>query len=439
MKQLHKYYLFGLGITLFALAGLQAYYLNTSFQLEKKEFISQAHKIGQTLVSELEKLESDVREDSIINSFKTLSHQAEFQRAHWEILLNEFSINRNNSKKIIDSLIHIHTKDNGFKLGFKNIFTSVYDEVNKKEMIPNDSIILYTSSLEVRHPYTVNHGKWKSNQSSNEIDSDLGIHNSEQYIYTIQSEASVDLLNINELIFKKMFPLIAVSFLLTGLLLYLFVQSIRNLKRQEEKIRALHLNIDSIAHELNTPLTTLKFAIKNNAFLNEDNLIGRQLQRIEQTIAQIHYNNEQNAQMLKKEDVFSTIQRLKERFPSIQIQEYIDFQKNNLLSLKDFEQIADNLTENAFKYGSSQLQIQCVFRETIRLEWEDNGIGIPEKERDKIFEKYYRIDRAINQSVNGLGVGLYIIHQIIHRYQGTIEVAQGRSNGTLFTIFISDK
>lgn len=227
--------------------------------------------------------------------------------------------------------------------------------------------------------------------------------------------------------------------ILTGLLLYLFVQSIRNLKRQEEKIRALHLNIDSIAHELNTPLTTLKFAIKNSAFLNEDNVIGRQLQRIEQTVAKIHHKDTKDNILLKKEHLLSIIQGLKERFPSLRIEENIDFQQNTILCIEDFEQIAENLTENAFKYGSSKLKIKCVFREEIQMEWEDNGIGIPEKERDKIFKKYYRIDRAINQSVNGLGVGLYIIHQIIHHYQGTIELAQGRSNGTLFTIFISDK
>ena len=70
----------------------------------------------------------------------------------------------------------------------------------------------------------------------------------------------------------------------------------------------------------------------------------------------------------------------------------------------------------------------------LRIEIEDEGIGIPKEERHRVFQRFYRgiADEVVSQS--GSGVGLYLTRQIIERHGGTIRVASGKKGGSVFVI-----
>lgn len=101
--------------------------------------------------------------------------------------------------------------------------------------------------------------------------------------------------------------------------------------------------------------------------------------------------------------------------------------------------VAVNLLENAVKYGSDNPHISTVLRQeesnkTIWLEIADNGIGIPNKEKNKIFDRFYRVGNEDTRKTKGTGLGLYIVNQIVLAHQGTIKVSDNNPKGTIFTI-----
>ena len=68
----------------------------------------------------------------------------------------------------------------------------------------------------------------------------------------------------------------------------------------------------------------------------------------------------------------------------------------------------------------------------------DQGHGIPDREKRRIFEKFYRIGSEDTRQTKGTGLGLYIVEQIIKAHNGRIKVVDNTPNGTVFQVFLPD-
>lgn len=99
--------------------------------------------------------------------------------------------------------------------------------------------------------------------------------------------------------------------------------------------------------------------------------------------------------------------------------------------------IVVNLVDNAEKYSSDDAAILVSLRQKnkdVILEVSDNGIGIPDTEKEKIFQKFYRIGNEDTRNTKGTGLGLYIVQQLVKMHGGTIEVLDHKPRGTKFRI-----
>ena len=434
-----KYYSILFSFVLLILVALQAYYIYNSYRLVEKDMNKEASEIALKVSDEMNKFQKVIDEDNLINSFKKLSHEKDKQFDE----LNVIRLNINNNHQVftskVDSLIDFYSKEKDYQIALKMDIYSVYDEINHKELLPNKPLIMYRSSTKIIHPKSINQSVWSSDDISNQKDSDSGIDKSERHKYKIKSQTDYELLNLRFLILKKIIPLVVVSLLIVALIVFLYWKSIQNLSKQEEKINQLHLTIDSIAHELNTPITTMKFVLHQVEHQETKEMMKRQINRLENTVDSIFVKNDENNELLGEIILSEIIQKAKLQFPTIKITHQIFFEKNRRLQTKDFQQIFQNLIENSIKYGATKIDLNFNFQHEIILSFSDNGIGIPTNDLPFIFDKYFRVDRSINQNVNGLGIGLYLVKTIVDRYFGTIKVDNNKEKGVEFIIQILDE
>ena len=102
-------------------------------------------------------------------------------------------------------------------------------------------------------------------------------------------------------------------------------------------------------------------------------------------------------------------------------------------------QILYNLIDNAMKYTPDRGTIQVsLAEEGSNLIWrvKDNGIGIPQEDREHIFERFYRVDKARSRDTGGTGLGLSIVKQLAVMHGGTIQVDSKPGEGSLFTVVL---
>lgn len=101
------------------------------------------------------------------------------------------------------------------------------------------------------------------------------------------------------------------------------------------------------------------------------------------------------------------------------------------------QQVLTNLVENAIKFNKEggQVTISAEFNlKHLICSVQDNGIGIPSQDVSRIFERFYRVDKARSREMGGTGLGLSIVKHIIESHNGTIEVHSQLGHGSVFTI-----
>ncbi|MFN4259256.1 MAG: ATP-binding protein [Gemmataceae bacterium] len=100
-------------------------------------------------------------------------------------------------------------------------------------------------------------------------------------------------------------------------------------------------------------------------------------------------------------------------------------------------QILDNLVDNAIKYTQAGGYVRVAWHSDgayACLRVEDNGIGIPERDLPRIFERFYRVDKARSREMGGTGLGLSIVKHLAQAMQGTISAASQPGKGSTFTV-----
>ena len=102
-------------------------------------------------------------------------------------------------------------------------------------------------------------------------------------------------------------------------------------------------------------------------------------------------------------------------------------------------QMATNLIDNAIKYTAAKGTVTVALTVTeglAVLAVKDNGLGIDESDQERIFERFYRVDKARSQSLGGTGLGLAIVKHIVQSHKGQLQLKSKLNQGSTFTITI---
>ena len=103
----------------------------------------------------------------------------------------------------------------------------------------------------------------------------------------------------------------------------------------------------------------------------------------------------------------------------------------------DIFQVVLNLSENGIKYSQGGGQVRLIAYaqgSSAVLIVEDSGIGIPEEEKERIFERFYRVDKARSREAGGTGLGLAIVRETVEKFGGTVEASNRPQGGARFTV-----
>jgi two-component system phosphate regulon sensor histidine kinase PhoR len=120
--------------------------------------------------------------------------------------------------------------------------------------------------------------------------------------------------------------------------------------------------------------------------------------------------------------------RIETQLPEEKLEVYGDRQ--------NLSQLVDNLVDNAIKYTPEGGQIKVRLRRDeaeMVLEVEDSGIGISPQYQERVFERFYRVDKARSQSLGGTGLGLSIVRNIAEKHEGQVGVISQVGRGSTFT------
>lgn len=230
---------------------------------------------------------------------------------------------------------------------------------------------------------------------------------------------------------------------------------VRNLKEIEENHKQFVANV---SHELKTPLSSIK--VLSDSLLGQQNIeedlyqeflrdISSEVERENAIINDLLTLSKQGNQSkaLKIEEVSinelleTIMRRLKPLADRKEIEMYFESSREIQAEI-DETQITlafTNLVENAIKYNKEKGVIH-VKLDTDLKSWTvqiiDTGIGIPEEERHRIFDRFYRIDKARSRETGGTGLGLSIAKQAILLHQGNVECESEIGKGSVFTVNI---
>ena len=108
-----------------------------------------------------------------------------------------------------------------------------------------------------------------------------------------------------------------------------------------------------------------------------------------------------------------------------------------LAARDEIHQIIYNLADNAVKYSppGSTVQVSLLHRgDQVVLTVEDNGPGIPEEDLPRLFERFYRVDKARSRAAGGTGLGLAIVSDTVRKRGGTVEAGNRPAGGAVFTV-----
>jgi signal transduction histidine kinase/DNA-binding NarL/FixJ family response regulator len=237
--------------------------------------------------------------------------------------------------------------------------------------------------------------------------------------------------------------------------------AVENAQLYQEAQQALHVRDEFLsiaAHELKTPLTSLvgNVQLLQRRLVRNGQVGDRELHHLDNLVSQTHRLNRLIDSLLNLNrleagqltidqgelDLTRLVRRvIKEFQDTVETNkiEYLGNEEPALIAGDELrlEQVLQNLLYNAIKYspGGGQITVALERDETlVTVRVIDSGIGIPPQALPLLFNRFYRVENNSARKIGGLGLGLYVVKEIISLHGGTIQVESIEDKGSTFIL-----
>jgi two-component system sensor histidine kinase SenX3 len=214
--------------------------------------------------------------------------------------------------------------------------------------------------------------------------------------------------------------------------------------------------VTNVSHELKTPIGALSLLAETVTADDDPEVMNRLLGRIRSeaqrvsgtiddlmTLSAIEESDDSRFELLGvRELVDDAIERLAEAAGLKGIELRPPVAGSELFVLGERVQLESaifNLVDNAIKYCERGDGVEIRLAEgggLIAIAVQDDGVGIPASELGRIFERFYRVDKARQRDTGGTGLGLAIVRHVVQNHGGEVEVASREGEGSTFTILL---
>lgn len=220
-------------------------------------------------------------------------------------------------------------------------------------------------------------------------------------------------------------------------------------ERLEGQVNEISQFTDNASHQLMTPLTAIKteldYILKREHPIKEYketcNILKEQTDRMVVMVRSMLIMSRECAECSDSMNVFQLSNLLNHDISQIYSSDNVtfDIEPNIYLRGKSeyFSIVVQNLISNAIKYSPEGSHVKVMAKKgngVLDLSIIDIGIGIAENEKNRIFQRFYRVDIDEVSKVNGYGLGLSLVKSVTESMGGKIRVTENNPTGSIFTI-----
>jgi two-component system phosphate regulon sensor histidine kinase PhoR len=230
------------------------------------------------------------------------------------------------------------------------------------------------------------------------------------------------------------------------------LEDVTSLKRLERIRRDFVANV---SHEIKTPLTSIKGYVEtlitgalhdeqnNMRFLRKiDDHVGRLTNLVQDLLSLARIEAQEGSLRLAETDwrpiVEGAVRRHEPELQSRGLTFAMELEPDCVAmgESESMTQVLDNLLDNAIKYTPAGSVRVRLFRagSQVSLQVEDSGLGIPPEDRERIFERFYRVDKARSREMGGTGLGLSIVKHLAQAMHGEVRLVSEVGKGSQFTV-----
>ena len=420
-QNLKNYFIFFLVILFLSLILLGRFTSNLIKPIQKMSKI--AAKIADGNYGDSINLESHSKEiDKMIQQFNLMSKKLEKK-------INEISEEKNKAEAILSSMV------DGVIATDKNGEIMLINPAAREMLFIDEKDVKNKDFIQVVRNYKINELLEKVLKENTIISKEIVLQREEEKILRCHF-ASITNENND---------------IKGGVIVFTDITELRRLEQVRKDFVA------NVSHELKTPLTSIigyvDTLLENKNI--EEKTSNKFLEIIKDEADRLGILIQDLLNLSKFEDgnpdlqpgdinklIVKTVSILKEKAnkKNIIIETELEKDINQVYLIKEqIEQVMINLIDNAIKYTpeNGEIKVKTLNRsDKILVEVEDNGIGIPEKDKQRIFERFYRVDKARSRSMGGTGIGLSIVKHIIKSHNSEINLESESGKGSKFWFYL---